>query len=48
MKRHHLAHQTFRDTRVLGAAIHDAVDELNRERRTDLPCDFMSEKAIHI
>jgi len=39
LKRHHLAHQTFRDTAVLDAAIHTAVDDLNLERRIDHPCD---------
>jgi hypothetical protein len=39
LKRHHLAHQTFRDTVVLDAAIHEAVDDLNHERRVDHPCD---------
>jgi transposase len=39
LKRHHLAHQTFRDTAVLDAAIHAAVDDLNLERRMDHLCD---------
>jgi transposase len=39
LKRHHLAHQTFHDTVALDAAIHEAVDDLNHERRIDHPCD---------
>jgi transposase len=39
LKRHHLAHRTFRDTAVLDVAIHDAVDDLNRERGRKHPCD---------
>jgi transposase len=39
LKRHHLAHQTFHDTVALDAAIHEAVDDLNQERRIDHPCD---------
>ena len=32
LKAHHLAHQTFADTEALGHAIHQAVQQLNRER----------------
>jgi transposase len=39
LKRHHLAHQTFQDTVVLDAAIHEAVENLNHERRISHPCD---------
>lgn len=39
LKRHYLAHRTFRDAADLQAAIHAAVAELNRERQTGLPCD---------
>ena len=39
LKRHHLAHRTFRDTAVLDAAIHTAVEDLNRERVRGLTCD---------
>ena len=33
LKAHHLAHQTFVDADALDRAIHQAVDELNRERQ---------------
>jgi transposase len=33
LKAHHLAHQTFADADALDRAIHQAVDELNTERR---------------
>jgi transposase len=39
LKRHHLAHRTFRNHALLDAAIHDAVQSLNRERRRDHSCD---------
>jgi transposase len=40
LKRHHLAaHQTFQDTVELDAAIHEAVEDLNQERRINHPCD---------
>jgi transposase len=35
LKRHHLAHQTFRDADHLDRAIHEAVLRLNRERSID-------------
>ena len=44
LKRHYLAHRTFRDARDLDAAIHDAVRALNRERRAP-PCAFISTAA---
>ena len=34
LKRHYLAHRTFRDADALDAAIHQAVQALNRERQT--------------
>ena len=34
LKRHFLAHQTFRDPDHLDQAIHDAVENLNQERQT--------------
>jgi transposase len=39
LKRHHLADRTFHDTAVLEAAIHAAVEDLNRERVRELTCD---------
>ncbi len=36
LKRHFLAHQTFRDPDHLERAIHHAVDELNQERQTNM------------
>lgn len=39
LKRHHLAHRTFRDTAVLDLTIHTAVDDMNRERARRLMCD---------
>ena len=38
LKRHHLAHRTFRDVDDLESSIHDAVADLNRERARH-PCD---------
>lgn len=38
LKRHHLAHRTFRDADDLDRAIHEAVAELNRERAVMHPC----------
>jgi transposase len=35
LKAHHLAHQTFADTKALDGAIHAAVAALNRERSLD-------------
>ena len=34
LKRHYLAHRTFRDADALDAAVHQAVQALNRERQT--------------
>lgn len=39
LKRHHLAHQTFRTPADLDPAIHAAVAKLNRERKVTHPCD---------
>lgn len=39
LKRHHLAHRTFRDVADLDDAVHAAVLELNRERQRPHPCD---------
>jgi transposase len=39
LKRHYLAHRTFRDAADLEAAIHGAVANLNRERQAGFPCD---------
>lgn len=36
LKRHFLAHQTFRDPDHLERAIHDAVDDLNEERQSNM------------
>jgi transposase len=36
LKRHYLAHRTFRDADQLDHAIHQAVDALNRERRPEV------------
>ena len=38
LKRHHLAHRTFRNTDEMDCAIHQAVANLNRERITIHPC----------
>lgn len=39
LKRHHLAHRTFKDAAELNSAIHDAARRLNTERQTNHPCD---------
>ena len=39
LKRHHLAHRTFRNAADLDAAIHAAVSDLNQERQRTRPCD---------
>ena len=38
LKRHHLAHQTFRNTDDLDRAIHQAVANMNQERSHKHPC----------
>ena len=45
LKRHHLAHQTFRDTADLTRAVHAAVRHLNKERQTTHPCDNLEKAA---
>ena len=45
LKRHHLAHHTFKDAGDLTAAIHAAVRRLNKERRTMHPCDNLNKAA---
>jgi transposase len=42
LKAHHLAHHTFADARVLGTAIHAAVDALNAEH----PCNPLGNHRI--
>src|SRR4051794_12094899 len=44
LKRHYLAHRTFRDADRLDHAIHQAVDALNRERRPQV-CAVISDAA---
>ena len=44
LKRHYLAHRTFRNADALDVAIHQAVQALNRERRTPA-CAFISRAA---
>jgi len=39
LKRHYLAHHTFRDAADLDRAIHSAVTDLNGERQISHPCD---------
>lgn len=45
LKRHHLAHRTFRNTADLDRAIHQAVAELNRERAITHPCHNLPRAA---
>ena len=45
LKRHHLAHQTFRDATDLNSAIHAAVKKLNTERMVPHPCDNLKNAA---
>jgi transposase len=45
LKRHHLAHQTFKDTTDLNSAIHTAVKTLNKERMVPYPCDNLKKAA---
>jgi transposase len=44
LKRHYLAHQTFRDVRHLDTAIHAAVRDLNHERNPPM-CAVIAEAA---
>ena len=45
LKRHHLAHHTFKDTTDLNSAIHTAVKKLNKERMVPHPCDNLKKAA---
>ena len=45
LKRHHLAHCTFKDAADLTCAIHIAVRQLNKERQTPHPCDRLEKAA---
>lgn len=45
LKRHHLAHRTFRDADDLDRAIHEAVAELNQERAVVHPCQSLPRAA---
>ena len=45
LKRHHLAHQTFKDAADLTRAIHAAVKKLNKERMVPHPCDNLKNAA---
>ncbi len=45
LKRHHLAHRTFKDASDLDTGIRDAVKKLNTERQTPHPCDKLNKAA---
>lgn len=45
LKRHYLAHRTFNDAADLTAAIHGAVQRLNKERMNPYPCDKLNKAA---
>ena len=45
LKRHHLAHRTFRNTDELNRAIHQAVASMNQERAVVHPCHNLSMAA---
>lgn len=45
LKRHHLAHKTFKDADDLAQAIHAAVKRLNTERMVARPCDNLNKAA---
>ena len=45
LKRHHLAHRTFKDANDLDAGIRNAVKQLNTERQTPHPCDKLNKAA---
>ena len=45
LKRHHLAHRTFKDTTDLTATIQAAVKQLNTERMSQHPCDNLEKAA---
>ena len=45
LKRHHLAHRTFKDAGDLTTTIHAAVKQLNKERMNPHPCDKLNKAA---
>ena len=45
LKRHHLAHRTFRNAGDLDRAIHKAVAEMNKERAVMHPCHSLPKAA---
>ncbi len=45
LKRHHLAHQTFKDGDDLAATIRAAVEQLNTERMMPHPCGRLESVA---
>ncbi len=45
LKRHHLAHHTFKDTTDLNSAIYAAVKKLNKELMVPHPCDNLKKAA---
>ena len=45
LKRHNLAHRTFKDADDLTATIHAAVKQLNKERMNPHPCDNLEKAA---
>ena len=45
LKRHHLAHRTFKDAADLTCAIHATVKQLNKERMNPHPCDKLNKAA---
>ena len=45
LKRHHLAHRTFKDATDLDTGIRDAVKRFNKERQTSHPCDKLNKAA---
>ena len=45
LKRHYLAHRTFKDASGLETGIRDAVKQLNTERQTSHPCDKLNKAA---
>ncbi len=45
LKRHHLAHHTFKDAAHLTCAIHAAVKQLNEERQRPHPCGKLNKAA---
>lgn len=45
LKRHHLAHRTFKDAADLACAIHAAVKQLNKERMNPHPCGKLNKAA---